>query len=323
MKLLPRMTRMNTNYSKPLRNSCHSWLFSDKLTHPESYLYVARSAWAINHRSSFTCRLESTLKTDKRTVYCHMVGADRRLHLWLTIIILGLATAITRMALCFGQRPLPGSLFCRFGGGVWQRRFFAGLSNCAGAAPALLALWSFLLLHETPRTTGVVGLGILLLGLLVVGSSAWWTRKEHATPGATSIVLALLVAFCISAYSVSDGAAVKFTDPAGYTVLETALTALFITPLTFKRYRWAALINEWQAQWPIITLIGVLTIFTYILVLIAYSLAPVSYAGAIREVSVVFAALIGWFWLGEKLGPFRAIGTAVIFVGILVIAVAG
>jgi drug/metabolite transporter (DMT)-like permease len=192
-----------------------------------------------------------------------------------------------------------------------------------GAAPALLALWSFLLLHEMPRAAGVVGLGILLLGLLVVGSSAWWTRKEHAAPGATSIVLALLVAFCISAYSVSDGAAVKFTNPAAYTVLETALTAIFITPLTLKRYRWGVLIDEWQAQWPRITLIGLLTVFTYMLVLIAYSLAPVSYAGAIREVSVVFAALIGWLWLGEKFGPFRAIGAAVIFVGILVIAVAG
>src|SRR4051794_15437517 len=114
MKLLQRMTRMNTNYSKPLGNSSHSWLFSDKLIHPESYLYVARSAWAINHRRSFTCRLESTIKTDRQPVYCRMVGVDCRLHLWRSIIILSLAATVTRMALCSGQRRLPGSLFCRF-----------------------------------------------------------------------------------------------------------------------------------------------------------------------------------------------------------------
>jgi drug/metabolite transporter (DMT)-like permease len=62
---------------------------------------------------------------------------------------------------------------------------------------------------------------------------------------------------------------------------------------------------------------------SYILVLQTYAIAHVSYAGAIREISVVFAAFIGWRWLGENFGLLRLVGASVIFVGILVIAIAG
>ena len=68
---------------------------------------------------------------------------------------------------------------------------------------------------------------------------------------------------------------------------------------------------------------GVLTQLTYLLVLQAYAIGRVGYAGAIREVSVVFAALVGWRWLGEGFGSLRTAGAALIFAGILVIALVG
>jgi len=61
----------------------------------------------------------------------------------------------------------------------------------------------------------------------------------------------------------------------------------------------------------------------YALVLQAYVLAPVSYAGAVREIGVVFAALVGWRWLGEAFGPIRTAGATLIFLGLVLIALAG
>ena len=69
--------------------------------------------------------------------------------------------------------------------------------------------------------------------------------------------------------------------------------------------------------------VGVLILLTYAMVLAAYSAGRVGYAGAIREVSVVFAALIGWRWLGEGFGSVRLVGALLIFAGIVMIAVAG
>jgi drug/metabolite transporter (DMT)-like permease len=55
----------------------------------------------------------------------------------------------------------------------------------------------------------------------------------------------------------------------------------------------------------------------------AYHVAPVGYAGAIREVSVVLAALAGWLLLGEGFGAYRVAGASIVFAGILMIALLG
>ena len=71
------------------------------------------------------------------------------------------------------------------------------------------------------------------------------------------------------------------------------------------------------------TAIAVLGVFSYLVALLAFSIAPLSYAGAIREVSVVLGALAGWWLLRERLGGVRLVGAALIFAGILLIAVLG
>ena len=61
----------------------------------------------------------------------------------------------------------------------------------------------------------------------------------------------------------------------------------------------------------------------YLFALFAYKIAPLSYSGAIREVSVVIGAFLGWRLLGEKMGGMRVLGALVIFVGILIITIFG
>ncbi len=192
-----------------------------------------------------------------------------------------------------------------------------------GAAPALLAVWATLFLGERPRLAGVIGLVVLLGGLIVVGGGGWWARRAAGGPSARGIGTALGVACCISVYSAIDGAAVRLADPAPYTVLVIALSAVCTAPAVLARYGRAAVVAEWRANWGRIAAVGILTMISYMLVLRAYASTGVSYAGAIREISVVFAALVGWRWLGEGFGAARTIGAGVIFAGILIIAVAG
>ncbi|HEV7822323.1 MAG TPA: EamA family transporter, partial [Burkholderiales bacterium] len=61
----------------------------------------------------------------------------------------------------------------------------------------------------------------------------------------------------------------------------------------------------------------------YMLVLEAYSMARVSYVGALREISVVIAAVAGWRFLDERFGVVRIAGAVLIFCGIMVVALAG
>jgi drug/metabolite transporter (DMT)-like permease len=208
-----------------------------------------------------------------------------------------------------------------------------------GAAPAFLALWAALFLGERPHAGGMAGLALLLVGLLLVGGAARRAAQRQrelalsigpagaaARPRATLLAFAgsgtaaaLLVACCISIYSVIDGAAVRIAPPIPYTVVVIGASALMMTPAVLARYGRQAVLAEWRLNWPRIVLVGVLTLVTYALVLQAYALGRVSYAGAVREISVVFAALVGWRWLGEGFGGWRVAGALLNFDGFLVI----
>jgi drug/metabolite transporter (DMT)-like permease len=195
-----------------------------------------------------------------------------------------------------------------------------------GSAPVLLTIWAILFLGERPRLYGLIGIGLLILGLIIVGGKSWWTSRslrKTSSLSSSALVLALGVACCISIYSAIDGAAVHQVAPLPYTVLIIALSGLLLTPAVLSRYGSQAIITEWRTNWPRIILVGILSLLSYMLVLLAYSIARVSYAGSIREISVVFAAFLGWRWLGEDFGLVRVIGAIFIFAGILVIALAG
>ncbi len=192
-----------------------------------------------------------------------------------------------------------------------------------GTAPGLLAVWSALFLGEIPRAGGFAGLALLLCGLVIVGGGAQWLRRKRQAVGAGGIATALVTACCISVYSVIDGAAVKFASPLPYAVLVLGTTAICTTPIVVARYGRRVIAAEWRANWPRIFIVGLFSLTTYALVLVAFSRARVTYVGAMREVSIVFAALIGWRFLGETFGPLRTIGALLIFIGIFTIALAG
>jgi drug/metabolite transporter (DMT)-like permease len=192
-----------------------------------------------------------------------------------------------------------------------------------GAAPALLAVWATLFLGERPHRAGIVGLILVLAGLLVVGSGQWRSQRQGVSLPCGGIGAALATALCISIYSAIDGAAVRLMAPTPYTVLVFALTGLFVAPLVFRQYGYHDVVAVWRTDWGRILAVGILTLLTYILVLQAYTIAHVSYVGALREVSIVLAALAGWRWLGEAFGALRTVGALLIFVGIVVIATAG
>ncbi len=253
----------------------------------------------------------------------------RQIFTWLSLVA---GTLCFLPLLIFGAAPLPPSAwpFVVASGIVEALYFFAltrayGLGDFSlvyplarGAAPAPLALWATLFLGERLRPAGLVGLAIICGGLLTVSGGLHALRVGFGAVGA-----ALLVALCISVYSAIDGAAVQTLPPIPYTVAVLGFSALCCAPFVVWRYRVAPIAAEWRLNWPRIVAVGALNLATYMLVLTAYSRAPVAYAGAIREISIIFAALIGWRWLGEAFGRARTLGAALIFVGIVVIAALG
>ncbi len=191
-----------------------------------------------------------------------------------------------------------------------------------GAAPAFLALWSFLFLHERLTGGGLTGLGLIIIGLLVIGFTTL-LGSQVTRLHFRGVAVAMFIALLISIYSAIDGAAVKNGYATAYVMTMFALVPIPIMPFILKQYGWPHLWQELKNQGFRLPLMGALGVSAYLLAVLAYSIAPLSYSGAVREVSVVFGAFAGWWLLKEKMGGMRILGAAVIFVGILVIAAFG
>lgn len=216
-----------------------------------------------------------------------------------------------------------------------------------GTAPAMLALWAVLFLGERPSPGGVLGIATILCGLIVLGGAPLWSRIAMSStakgnglgPGADSSMRtpaghgwrrlrargsgsAFLVAFLISVYSTLDGAAVRQWLPMPYLVLVFGLSGLaFVGILATRDGR--RTLRVLRTHFRPIAAIAVMTLVAYALVLRAFQIAPISYAGAAREVGIVFGALAGWLLLGERFGRIRTAGAVLVFAGIGLLALAG
>src|SRR5262249_61011865 len=135
-------------------------------------------------------------------------------------------------------------------------------------------------------------------------------RGGSAVTGGRRLLAALALACCMSIFSAIDGGAMRAVDGISvpYTLAVIGLSAVFVTPVVLLSYGPGLIVTEWRTNWARIILVGALSLIAYGLVLQAYAIGRVSYAGAIREISVVFAALVGWRWLGEGFGAVRTLG---------------
>lgn len=208
-----------------------------------------------------------------------------------------------------------------------------------GTAPAMLALWAVLFLGERPSPLGLLGIATILAGLVVLGGAPLWSAAGRRRDGVSRWVAlrahgsgagaAFLVAFLVSSYSAIDGAAVRHWSPLPYLVLVFALSGSALVPLLALREARArrgpgpgAVLRVLRTDFPRIAAIAVMTLAAYSLVLTAFQIAPVSYAGAARESGIVFGALAGWLLLGERFGAVRTAGAVLVFAGIGLLALA-
>jgi drug/metabolite transporter (DMT)-like permease len=191
-----------------------------------------------------------------------------------------------------------------------------------GAAPALVVIWAALFLREIPSTGGLIGIALIVAGLAVIGATSLF-QNGLAKPQFRGVGLALSVAFVISLYTLVDGAAVKNGPALPYGLSFFVLMPLLTTPLVVRHYGWPQLANGFRAAPGRLVLVGCIAVVAYLFALFAYSIAPVNYSEAIREVSVVLGAFAGWYFLGEKMGKVRIVGAVGIFAGIVMIAVFG
>jgi drug/metabolite transporter (DMT)-like permease len=176
-----------------------------------------------------------------------------------------------------------------------------------GTAPLIVAVLGIVFLHELP--TAHVAAGILLICAGIV-SIAFVRRERHPRAAAG---WAFANAAIIALYTLVDGSGARVSGNAvAYVTWLIFLEGLpFLAWIAWRRGApaWTYLRRGWRRG-----LLGGAA--AYGIVLFAMTRAPVAAVAALRETSVLFAALIGAVWLKEGLGPMRLAGAASVVAGV-------
>ncbi len=192
-----------------------------------------------------------------------------------------------------------------------------------GTGPFFTVLFAGLVFGEHFMPLQWVGLGLLLAGIFGLAGHSMWQLGNQAATLLPALGLALLTGGFVAAYTTFDAWGIRATaDPFTFLAWFFMIDGVFIPVLTWRR--WIKLSPD---RIPPLVKRGIfgafVAFFSFGAVMLATRIDRVGEAAALRETSTVFAALIGWLVLGEKVGPVRGALMGLIALGAVVMEGAG
>lgn len=183
-----------------------------------------------------------------------------------------------------------------------------------GTGPLIVALAAPFLLSETLEGPDLLAVALIVAGILIIALAGAGAslRERHA------ILLSLATGVAIGLYTLIDAAGARAgSSPHTYSAWLFVLTAIALLAVTgFVHGTATCKLLRPHLRHGIA--IGILSAVAYSIVLWAMTVAPAALVAAVRETSILFAALIGWRFLGERITRLRWLGVALTAVGLVV-----
>jgi uncharacterized membrane protein len=193
-----------------------------------------------------------------------------------------------------------------------------------GSGPLLSSLVAIVFLGEQISALGLAGIAGVVTGVFLIAGGPALLRAAHEPANRRRVhrgmLYGLLTGAFIASYTVVDGYGVKFLlmSPILIDYFGNFVRVALLAP-AFLRDRPAG-VALWRTQWKYALLIGIISPLSYVLVLYAMQGAPLSHVAPAREVSMLFAALIGGHLLGEGDRLQRLLGATFIAAGVMGLA---
>ena len=161
-------------------------------------------------------------------------------------------------------------------------------------------------------------LGYLAI-LVITGGLVSFVR-----PGTSwdSIRWALVVAVLIGCYTLADAVGARRTEGIAYVLGTFVATSITVSVWGLVTGHLENLRRTWRPSWRAHLTSGLASAAAYGLVLFAVRWAPVGYVTALRESSVVLAAIAGWRYLAEGFGRARLASATVVVTGLVLLVIA-
>ena len=190
-----------------------------------------------------------------------------------------------------------------------------------GFAPMLVALASGAFIGEAPTAVAWLGIAGITVGVALVGLAHPGEALHHRK----ALMFAFANAAIIALYTIVDGRGVRASVVDDHGALRYVMTLFVLDGIAYPSFVWLrrssegrrAIVSYARQRWPVAALGGSASIGSYAIALWAMTRAPVASVAALRETSVLFAAVLGTVMLKERFGAQRAVGTGVIVAGVM------
>lgn len=179
-----------------------------------------------------------------------------------------------------------------------------------GSSPLLVAAGAATLAGERLDASTLAGIALVCGGIVGLARECRGAKRSRV------IAPAVLTGVTIAAYTVVDGLGSRASgNPWAY----GAWLFLALGPAMIPIWAWRRRGNGGRVRLDAESLRsaagGVVSLAAYAIVIWAASVSPMGPVSALRESSVVVAAVLGWLFLGERLGPWRLAACLVVASG--------
>lgn len=188
-----------------------------------------------------------------------------------------------------------------------------------GSAPLVVVLVAMIVFDERFNAVQWVGLGLLVGGIFGLALNSLRKLKVGRDTLVPALAWVLITGVTVAAYTTYDAWGIRLAaNPFTFLAWFFVLDGLFMPLLSWRRL--AALPRAEVAPLAARGMIGAVVAFaSFGSVMLATRIDDVGRAAVLRETSTVFAALVGWVILGEKVGPRRVALMALIALGAVIV----
>ncbi|MEA3002275.1 MAG: hypothetical protein QOH81_1063 [Sphingomonadales bacterium] len=178
-----------------------------------------------------------------------------------------------------------------------------------GTAPLIVALVSALFLAETPPLLRIAAVLAIAAGIMLMARGGGLSR--------TALLWALGTACFTASYTMADGVGARLAGNASaFAMWMFTIDGLvmLVAGLAMRGGRAVlALLPAWRSG----AAAGAMSLGSYWIAIWAFTRAPLAMVAALRETSVLFALLIAFFFLKEKVERRRWLAAGLIMTGIV------
>lgn len=179
-----------------------------------------------------------------------------------------------------------------------------------GVAPLIVAAVSVTLLGVVLRAMELVAIGVIAAGIM----SLSLVRQRDGLRNRKAAGLAVITGCFIAGYSLVDGTGARIAGTGlGFYAWSSLANTVFYAAIGSALR--PGMMRELRGMGKVVLIGGGASFVAYAMVVNAFMHAPIALVTALRETSIVFALLIGVFFMGERLDLGKVVSTLLTLCG--------